>query len=303
MQATRDIKRRIKSIQSTHKITRAMEMVSAAKMRKAVNRVMSTRAYADLTWQTVLHLARKVDTRQHPFFRETEVVKKIAIIIISTNRGLCGGFNTQLISKVRRAMTVHEQTLAMTDFISLGSKGRNEARRRGLNIVADFIKDDITVDSLVLRPVVKMITEGFVSGQYDRVLVAYTDFESTLSQKPHLKQLLPFAANIDERLGHIAHREPLDTVRIEEQVDFILEPSVREVFDSFLPRLLEVQLLQSVLESEASEHSARMMTMRNASESASEMMEELTLIYNQARQAGITAEIAEISAGAAAMAD
>lgn len=304
-QGSNDIKRRIKSVKNTNKITKAMELVSAAKMRKAVSRVLDTRAYADLTWETIMRLVQKVDTSKHPFFREEKETKKVAIVLISTNRGLCGSFNSQIAQKVVSSIKIHHPEVVTTDIITFGSKGKDEARRHKLNLIADFPKNDITDNSADIHPIVSLLIKNFINKKYDKVFVAYTDFMSSLKQVPHLKQILPFSATLDERLGHIIHEKGV--LKTEEQTsldqisEFKFEPSEKEVLDTFLPRLVEVQLYQAVLESEASEHSARMFAMRNASDAARDMINELTLIYNQVRQASITAEIAEISAGSAAL--
>ncbi|MCD4760673.1 ATP synthase F1 subunit gamma [bacterium] len=301
-QASRDIQRRIKSVKNTKKITKAMELVSAAKMRKAVARVLASRSYADLVWDTVLHLVKKVDTDKHPFFVEPQEVKKVAVVLVSTNRGLCGSFNSQLVNKVLESIKIHHPETTDTDIISCGTKGRDEARRRKVNLVADFHKEDITASSEDIRPIAHMITQDFLAKKYDKVFLAFTDFQSSLKQVPHVKQLLPIVPEIDERLGHITHeKDQVENINVDNFAEFIFEPGVRSVLDAFLPRLVEVQIYQSVLESEASEHSARMFAMRNATDAAGDMIDELTLAYNQARQAGITGEIAEIAAGSAAL--
>lgn len=301
-QASRDIQRRIKSVKNTKKITKAMELVSAAKMRKAVSKVLATRSYSDLVWDTVLHLVKKVDTNKHLFFKEPKEVKKVAVVIISTNRGLCGSFNTQLVNKVIESIKIHHPEVVQTDIITCGTKGRDEIRRHKVNLVADFHKEDITASSEDIRPIAHMITKDFISAKYDKVFVAYTDFMSSLKQVPHVKQLLPIVAEIDARLGHINHdKDKVAKINVDSFAEFIFEPGMKNILDAFLPRLLEVQIYQSVLESEASEHSARMFAMRNATDAAGEMISELTLAYNQARQANITAEIAEIAAGSAAL--
>jgi len=300
--ATRDIKRRIKSVQNTKKITKAMEMVAAAKMRRAVAKVLATRSYADLTWETVLHLAQKINAQQHPFFQLKKRINRIAIILIATNRGLCGNFNAQLVDKVVESIKLHHPDSQVTDIIACGLKGRDEARRKKLNLIADFHKEDITQDSIEIRPIAHMVTKEFLANRYDKIFIAYTDYFSALKQTPHIKQLLPIVPEIDERLGHILHeKDKIEQVTTDNFAEFIFEPNIKEVLNAFLPRLIEVQIYQAVLESEASEHSARMLAMRNASEAAEDMISDLTLAYNKARQAGITAEIAEIAAGAAAL--
>jgi len=301
-QASRDIQRRIKSVKNTKKITKAMELVSAAKMRKAVTKVLATRSYSDLVWDTVLHLVKKVDTNQHLFFKEPTQVKKVAVILISTNRGLCGSFNAQLVNKVTDSIKLHHPDVVNTDVITCGTKGRDEIRRRRINLIADFHKEDITQSSEDIRPIAYMITKDFMAGKYDKIFVAYTDFMSSLKQVPHVKQLLPIRPEIDERLGHINHEKgKVDKINIDNFAEFIFEPGMKNLLNAFLPRLVEVQIYQAVLESEASEHSARMFAMRNATDAAGDMIDELTLAYNQARQASITSEIAEIAAGSAAL--
>ncbi|MBT4209811.1 MAG: ATP synthase F1 subunit gamma [Candidatus Komeilibacteria bacterium] len=301
-QASRDIQRRIKSVKNTKKITKAMELVSAAKMRKAVSRVLATRSYSDLVWDTVLHLVKKLDTDKHLFFQEPKEVKKVAVIIISTNRGLCGSFNATLVNKVTESIKLHHPDVIDTDVITCGTKGRDEIRRRKINLIADFHKEDITASSEDIRPISHMITKDFVAKKYDKIFVAYTDFMSSLKQVPHVKQLLPIVPEIDERLGHINHeKDQVDKISVDNFAEFVFEPGMENVLDAFLPRLVEVQIYQAVLESEASEHSARMFAMRNATDAAGDMIDELTLAYNQARQASITGEIAEIAAGSAAL--
>ncbi len=279
-----------------------MEMVAAAKMRKAVAKVLASRSYADLAWQTVLHLLKKVDTSSHPFFAERTEIKNIGVVLVSTNRGLCGSFNGQLVDKTQELIG-ERWPQASVEIISLGKKGSEEARRRGLALVADFTKQDITQDSTEIRPIAKLAIQDFLAGKYDKVFVAYTDYYSALKQLPHLKQLLPLEAGLDDSLGHVAHEENkvAGEMKADDFAEFLFEPSQADLLNAFLPRLIEVSLYQAVLESEASEHSARMLAMRNASEAAEDMISDLTLAYNKARQAGITAEIAEIAAGAAAL--
>jgi len=168
--------------------------------------------------------------------------------------------------------------------------------------MADFHKEDITDNSVIIRPIVQLVAKEYIDGKYDKVFVAFTDFMSVLKQLPHIKQLLPIVPKIDERLGHIIHKEDLaEKTNIDNISEFIFEPNTKNVLDAFLPRLVEVQIYQAVLESEASEHSARMLAMRNASDAAGEMIDDLTLTFNKARQASITAELADITGGRAAL--
>lgn len=286
---------------STRQITKAMELVAAAKMRKAVAKVLATRSYSDLVWETVLRLVGIVGSDKHTFFREKKQVKNVLVVLISTNRGLCGSFNFNLVQKLVDSINLHHPESRRTDIVSFGSKGREEARGRGLHIVADFIKEDITQSSTPISPVAHLVTKEFMTGQYDKVFLAYTDFISPLRQTPHLKQLLPIVPQIDERLAHIIHEKKIAEIDLSKISFITFEPGASEILEAFLPRLLEVQIYQAVLESEAAEHSARMLAMKNASEAALDMVSELTLAYNQARQTAITAEIAEIAAGSGAL--
>lgn len=314
MASTRDITRRIKSVGNTRKITKAMELVAAAKMRQAVEAALATRSYANLSWLTVLNLAQlaKRNTRLHRLLNQRPVVRRVAVVLITSNRGLCGGFNSTLIAKVAQSVRRHGNVA--TDFILLGKKGQAVYHRYGYTVVADFVKEDILGDEAALRPVTALVMADFLSGKYDKVLVAYTDFVSTLRQIPRVRQLLPIELTIDPKhhgLGIIGSEDHVgmnqDVIAAKQQKHFtgqeyIFEPNPRQVLDALVPRLVGIQLYQAVLESNASEQSARMLAMRNASDAADDMSSELTLFYNKARQAGITSEIAEISGGAAALA-
>ncbi len=320
MAKIKEIKSRIKSVNNTKKVTRAMEMVAASKMRKAVERVLSTRTYANSSWEILLNLANSINVSStpHPLLTKRGDITKIGIVLITSNRGLCGGFNTTLISKVISSIKKHQEstkTKVETDFILLGKKGMSVYRNYGYNIAVDFPKIDITPEFREVIPVSKIIIEGFLSNKYDKIMVAYTDFVSTANQIPRVKQLLPIDITSDEEYLGIVGQDTKtglnkDFIKEKEEkhlksgsfkYEYIFEPSPEEALDEIIPRLVEIQLYQALLESNASEHSARMTAMHKATESASDMVQELTLFYNKARQATITAEIAEISAGAEAL--
>lgn len=306
MPSTRDIKRRIKSIGNTKKITRAMEMVAAAKMRKAVEAVWRTRAYANLSWATVLNLSRAAKNGKilHPLLDKKSEIKKAAVILITSNRGLCGGFNSAVIKKVRESIlknTGKDGLPLETEFILLGSKGAAIYKYFGYNIAADFPKSDLFERNEEVTPVAKMIIDDYLKGKYHKVLVAYTDFASATKQTPRVRQLLPIDIEAHKEFLEVAaEKEALDAPT-QEIVEYIFEPSPEKILNEMLPRLIEIQLFQALLESNASEHSARMAAMRQATDAAGDLVDDLTLFYNKARQAGITAEIAEISAGANAL--
>jgi F-type H+-transporting ATPase subunit gamma len=322
MPSTRDIKNRIKSISSTKKITKAMEMVSASKMRKAIEAVLRTRTYANLSWSTVLNLAESTNGNSealHQLLTPRKEIKKVGIILITSNRGLCGGFNTAIINKVHESINkyqkIGEQAIVEAEFVLIGKKGA-AVHHHGHTVVADFPKLDLASEVNEIVPVASLIIGEYLSGKYDKVMVAYTDFVSSSKQIPRVKQILPIEIDkVDEYLGIVGQdtRLGLDKEFIEEKEgkhlhsgkfnEYTFEPSPEEVLDEMLPRLIEIQLYQALLESNASEHSARMAAMHQATEAAGDMVDELTLSFNKARQAAITSEIAEISAGANALAE
>lgn len=315
MAKTKEISRRIKSISNTKKITRAMEMVEAAKMRKAVEAVLRTRTYANLSWETVLHLSTMAGAKgepMHPFLTKRVETKKAAIILITSNRGLCGGYNTAVINKAKESIRRHPDV--PVEFILVGKKGA-AIYAQNQTVAAEFPKSDLLNDVSEIVPIIKLATGDFLKGKYDKVFVAYTDFISQAKQVPRVKQLLPIDINAeDEYLGIVGDPKVSVSKKMltdketkhlvpKEGFEYIFEPSPSEVLDKIIPRLLEVQIYQALLEANASEHSASMSAMHQATEAANDMVQELTLFYNKARQAGITAEIAEISAGANALLD
>lgn len=312
MTSAKEIKKRIKSISNTKKITKAMEMVSAAKMRRAVDAVLRTRTYANLSWTTVLNISQAINAGQnlHPLLSKRKKVKRVGIVLITSNRGLCGGFNSAVISKTLKSIEKHDKNIE-TDFIVVGSKGLAVHNRFGYNIVAEFPKVDSNSEVSEVMPIANLIIKDFLDAKYDKIILAYTDFVNAAKQVPRMRQLLPIDITAeDEYLGAVGKSEKLGVKKemIKEKEEkylnsekgkfiFKYEPSPEEVLDNLLPRLIEVQLFQALLESNASEHSARMAAMRQATDAANDLVSELTLSYNKARQASITAEIAEISAG------
>ena len=326
MPSTRDIKRRIKSVSNTKKITKAMEMVSASKMRKAVEAVLKTRTYANLSWETVLNLSLMANTANHngktlhPLLTKRENIKKVGIILITSNRGLCGGFNSNIINKVHKSIekyhNIGDREEVKAEIILIGKRGEAIHRYHGYNLIAEFPKQDYVCEVNEVLPISKFIIDEYLAGNYDKIMVGYTDFVNAAKQIPRVKQLLPVEiTEEDEYLGIVGQdtRVGVDKEFLEEKGEkhlehkehvheYTFEPSPEEVLNEMIPRLIEIQLFQALLESNASEHSARMASMHQATEAAGDMVNELTLFYNKARQAGITREIAEISAGANALA-
>jgi F-type H+-transporting ATPase subunit gamma len=304
----RIIKRRIKSITNTKKITKAMELVSASKMRRAINAVLASRSYATLAWEAMTELSKFTNPSLHPLLQQRSEIKRILVIVITSDRGLCGGFNTQLLKQVIIYKQEAEQRKQECDFITIGKKGQETIKRLRWNLVAAFTNLSIVPTITEVIPIASLIIEDFKKGIYDLVLLAYTDFVSSLKQVPCLRRLLPFSRI--EGLGEVIAKKEKEEERNElindsnnknYKYEYLFEPSPFEVLEMMLPRLIETQIYQAILESSASEHSARMLTMKNATEAATEMIDDLIFTFNQARQAIITREIAEISASKAVL--
>ncbi|MBI4250477.1 ATP synthase F1 subunit gamma [Candidatus Uhrbacteria bacterium] len=301
MPSTLAIRRQIRSVRNTKKITKAMELVSGAKMRKAVASALATRSYAHCAWDLLQHLATRVDRALHPLLA-VRPVRRSAVIIISSNRGLCGSFNAQLAMKgigaIRRAQEAGAQQV---DIITFGRRARDTVARHGYTIHADFPKADITTSIMDIAGIIHVITQGFSDGSLDRVDIVSSSFVSSIKQNIEAWQLLPLVTEGFVRTG-ITESATKETAKKDSDFSqFVFEPSEQQVLGHIIPRLLETQIFQAVLETEASEHSARMMAMHNATEAASEMVGDLELTYNRVRQSAITQEIAELSAGRAAL--
>ncbi len=296
MTGTKELKRRIRSIRSTRQITRAMEMVSAAKMRKAQAAALNTRTYAHLSWELIQNLGRKAHPRLHRLLRTSpKEIKRVGIVLMSSNRGLIGSFNNQIVS----AALNYAKGYPDAEFITVGKKGRDAVRKMGFNIIAEFEKRETAASIADLMPMARLVIEDFVSGKYDKVVLVYMDFVNTLRQKPNVRELLPLVSTPDTTLGQVGGFEPESSTLVES--DYLFEPSPDDVLEVLLPRLTEMQIYQAFLETVASEHSARMVTMKNASDAASDLILELTLEFNQLRQEAITKEISEIVSGKLAL--
>ena len=292
MAGLRDIKRRIRSVQSTRKITRAMQMISAAKMKRAQTMAVNNRTYAELAWNLVQNIAR-TGSYNHPLIYAHPKGSKIGIVLLSSNKGMVGGLNTNLLGALKKIEQQEAETIA--EIITYGKKGNTAVSILKKQVIADFPKLDRTIAAEEIYPISQMVGEMYVSGQYRKIYILYNQFVSTLSQKPVAKQILPFSESIrQELLGE--YDEPLPT-----DVSYTFEPDPKDVLEHLLPRILESQIYEAILESDASEHSARMVMMKNATEAAGDLISDLTLTYNQLRQNKITTELAEITAGKIAL--
>jgi len=314
-QGARDIKRKIKSVKNTRQITKAMELVAASKMRRAVESTLALRPYAHLAQLLLKRLAQAaegseaVESSLHPLLTERPV-KSVLAVIISTDKGLCGGLNTQLFRQIRDYLKTEDKKKLTPEvsFVAIGRKAQEFLHRQGKHVVAAYpalSNNPLVADTY---PISRMVIDDYAKATYDKVILIYTDFKSALSQSPLLRRLLPLSQSALEEMvdgleSHIVEQpkgaKPL--AGPENGAEYAFEPSPHEVLAMLLPRLTEMQVYQAVLEATASEHAARMFAMRNASDNAKELMEDLTLTYNGIRQAAITAELAEISAGRAAL--
>ena len=301
MAGTKEIKRRIRSIKSTKKITKAMELVAASKMKRAVSSAMASRLYAGYSWEILTSIKESLPELNHPFFTAKEkkdTGQKILIVLITSNRGLCGAYNAQIIKKAISLLKI-EANSASFDFISIGKKGDIAMRRVGQNIIASFpeLLDKVSLSAIL--PISQIVTTEYSAENYDKVLIVYTDFLSPLLQKPNIKQLLPVSKKslgaFLENLGGVGKGEEI--LQSKKSPEYLFEGDFNTLLSSLAEKITRMQIYQMALESNASEQSSRMMAMKNATEASGEMIDELTLVFNKARQANITREISEISAG------
>ena len=306
MAGTKEIKQRIKSVKNTKKITKAMELVAASKMKRAISKALSGRLYANYSWNLLTSLSERLDEVSSPFFMETKKgeEEKTLFVLITSNGGLCGAYNSQIIKKL--ISSVKEIDTKNFDIITVGKKGDNAMRRTGSNVVASFLEIPDNSALSDLMPLSKLVIDEYKSLKYNKVYIAYTDFVSALTQKAHVKQILPIKKeeikNLIEEIGeNKSVKEEKVTENSKQKVPYIFEGDMNTIVESLAEKLVRMQIYHMILESSASEQSSRMMAMKNASEAAGEMIDDLTLALNKARQAGITQEISEISAGMASV--
>lgn len=294
MAGTKEIKRRIKSVKNTKKITKAMELVAASKMKRAVDHTIQSRPYSELSQSILKSIARSVDANQitHPLFMEPET-DSVLLILITSNRGLCGAYNTQVLRSTINFLKEHEGKTV--DFITVGKKGDLAIQRLGKRIVGSFTELPETVLFRDILPITSLAAELFKKKEYGSIWIASTNFISALNQKPDLSQILPISKNDLSQMITDSTKEE------ETMIDYLFEPGYENIVESIVDKLIKARMFHSFLESVASEQSSRMVAMKNASDAAGEMIDDLTLAFNKARQASITQEISEISAGTASV--
>jgi F-type H+-transporting ATPase subunit gamma len=286
MPSTRDIRRRIKSVKNTAQITKAMQLVAAAKMKKAQDQASNGRSYAELMNKILVSLKESVEEGVHPYFSEGEGDKTL-VLVIATDKGLCGALNTNLLKKVINANLEGE-----VEFVTIGRKAAQGLGRLRKTIIADFpIKDPAKFPEI--RSVGKYLQDKFLTGEYKTVLVAFNNFINTVLQVPSIEQILP--VNPVTLGGKRGFDESSKEIKGEELPQYTFEPSAATVFETVLPQYVNGTIYQMVLEARASEHSSRMVAMKNATDNAKQMLKDLSLEYNKLRQAAITNELLEIT--------
>jgi F-type H+-transporting ATPase subunit gamma len=286
MAGAKEIRTKIASIKNTQKITRAMEMVAASKMRKTQERMKTSRPYANKIAQVIRHLARASSEYRHVFLQNREI-KQIGVIIVTSDRGLCGGLNANLLRMSLQQMREWQEQNISNQMAVIGRKGQAFFRRFGGQIIASTAQIGDTPSVSDLLGVVKTMLDAYREGQIDALYIAYNEFVNTMTQKPIMQQLLPLPLIEEEKNQH--------------HWDYIYEPDAKELLDALLVRYIDMQVYQAVVENIACEQAAKMVAMKSATDNAGELIKEFQLAYNKARQAAITQELAEIVGGSAAL--
>lgn len=289
MPSTREIRRRIRSVKNLSQITRAMEMVAASKMRRAQRNVLATRPYADRMIDLMGEVTgRFVGSRKGTLLEERPNVRSVAVIVITPDRGLAGSLVSNVLRRTGRFVLEQRNLGHDVEVLTIGKKGRDFLVRNGQRITAEVSKLGDYPHLVDILGLARVLTQGFLDERYDEAYVIYSQFVNTLTQRPIVKRIIPVEQVI----------EPADKMH-----DYNYEPDQQDVLEELLPRFVEVQVYQALLEAIASEHSARMVAMRNATDNAKDLTRDLTLTYNKTRQANITKEVSEIASGAAALED
>lgn len=298
----KDIRKRIASVRSTQQITKAMKMVAAAKLRRAQENILATRPYANKMLEVLNSLAARTSAEAHPLLAR-RMPKRVEVVVFTSDRGLCGPFNLNLIQRAERLM---EEEKAKTEEIALsfiGRKGRDYFRRRRVAIRREFVNLFGKVDYLLASRIGQELVQAYSEEWVDEIFLLYSEFRSAIQQRVVLKKILPVTPKVQGGGEEVPPSLPGQPPAAGggAAIEYLYEPSEREILDKLLPMYVEVQVYQALLESVASEHGARMTAMENATNNAAEMIEKLTLVYNKARQAAITKELIEIVSGAEAL--
>ena len=308
MASLRDIRNRIGSVENTRQVTRAMRMVAAAKLRKAQERIFQTRPYAYRLREITRHLQQKTDTTAHPLFEERESTRRVLLILVTADRGLAGAFNSNAIKLAEDTIEEHyarQDRRGDLAFLAIGRKGHEYFARRNYPMEGDFrgVFDDLNFE--VARQAANRAIQGFQEERFDEVRLVYNEFKNTISQNRISEPLLPlprepFLTPVMEDAEFLANGEADEADR-EPDVDYIFEPNAEKILETLVPRYVRYQVWRAILESNAAEQGARMVAMENATNNAEDLLEDLRLQYNRARQDAITTEIIEITSGAQAL--
>jgi len=289
MAGFKEIRSKIRSVENTKKITKAMEMVAASKMRKVQERMQAARPYSTTVRNIAGHLAEANPEYTHPFIVKRDVVKRVGMIVVTTDKGLCGGMNTNVLRIVTSKLREFEAQGIGSDMVAIGSKGAGFFSRIGVRIVSQISQLGVTPHLIKLIGPIKVLLDAYLAGDVDEIYLCYTRFVNTMNQVPVIEQLVPLSAS-DFRPDWGSH-----------SWDYIYEPDAQTVIDDLLRRYLEAMIYRAVAENMASEQSARRMAMKSATDNAGNVISELRLLYNKNRQAAITKELSEIVSGAAAV--
>lgn len=295
MPGSKEIRTKIKSVQNTRKITKAMEMVAASKMRRAQERMRMARPYGEKIRNVAAHISHANPEYRHPFLVERDTVKRVGIVVVTADKGLCGGLNTNVLRLALNRIREWEAAGEEIEACAIGAKGLGFLQRLGANVVSQVtgLGDRPHMDKLI--GALKVMLDGYTADRFDRLVIFYTRFVNTMKQEPVMEQLLPLSAE------HISISPGTDDATPTGTWDYLYEPDAAVVLNQVLTRYVEALIYQGVAENMASEQSARMVAMKSASDNAGNVIDELTLVYNKSRQASITKELSEIVGGAAAV--
>jgi len=293
MPSTREMRLRIRSVRNISQVTRALEAVSASKVRKAMQAVAATRPYSEKAWRVLVHLANQPGHASlHPLLQERETVKHVLVLMISSDRGLAGSYNVNIL---RSTLEYFHQVKQPVSYLVVGRKGRDMMLRRRMNVIAEFSDLPSPPTFFNVSAIGRLTVDDFLDGKFDQVYLSYTSFHNMLRQDTIIRKLLP--------LGGVYSDEPRDgsIPALPPDSIFTYEPDQKEILDEIIPRFTALQVYQAILSSQASEHAARMVAMRNATDNAEELLGELRLEYNKVRQQAITNEMLDITGGAEAL--
>ncbi len=298
MPSTRELRLRVRSIKNLAQVTRALETVSASYVRRAIQAVQATKPYAEKSWKVLLHLARQPGHQNlHPLLAERQDVRKVLVIMVSGDRGLAGAYNVNIL---RQTLNHFADSKAPVSYVAVGRKGRDLLVRRRKDVIADFSHLPNPPSYADISAIGRLVVEDFQQGKFDQVWIAYTDFINMIDQQPVIRKLLPLEVKYANEGDNVGDR--YNVTHHQSNAVFIYEPDQTELLNEIVPRFTAIQIYQSILAAQASEHAARMVAMRNATQSANELIVALQLEYNKLRQQLITNEMLDISGGAEALA-